>query len=291
MYLVFIQAADACGFMFMMIVFGVIVFSVLKNSQKLTDMSGGKGATPDQMLGNFLSSSMGIKQQGQSSNGLVTGNPYSLPVRKGPPINWRLIKMNMTKDQMQKCFDLDKLRQGVKKRELYKYVHLDRLKNYFSEAQLRDMIDLEFFEKSQEKSEPKPLGGLNKSFEASIQEKSFESFFREDTGTELVSEQANDTVADEKVEEKVPDETVEEKVPDETVDFVKLIRNEDSFFGDIAESLPREKQLELLSKVKQKTSKTRQVKLGGAVNGIIWSEILKRKNIGESFDRSIMTRR
>lgn len=74
------------------------------------------------------------------------------PVNR-PPIYWNLIRLNLTKDQIRECFDMEALSKGVKKEELYKYVYLDRLRNYFTDPQLADMIDLQFFEKSTEVDE------------------------------------------------------------------------------------------------------------------------------------------
>ena len=132
---------DAGGCMFF-IFFIVIIISVISNVKKTT-----KGLGGGSIGGTLLDIEKSLTQTGTQFSG--TGTPGSIGakyLKKRPPINWRLIRMNMTKEQINECFDMQELRQGVKKEDLPKFVHLEKLKQYFSEAQLQDFIDLSFFE-------------------------------------------------------------------------------------------------------------------------------------------------
>lgn len=134
---------DAGGCIFF-IFFIVIIISVISNANKAT-----KGLGGGSIGGTLLDIEKSLTQTGSQFTGTGTTAPGSLGsqyLSKRPPINWRLIRMNMTKEQINECFDMQELRQGVKKEDLPKYVHLERLRQYFSDAQLQDFIDLAFFE-------------------------------------------------------------------------------------------------------------------------------------------------
>lgn len=132
---------DAGGCMFFIFVI-IIIVSIISNIKKTTGgLDGGS------IGGTLLDIEKTLTQSGGQLTG--TGAPGSIGsqyLQKRPPINWKLIRMNMTKEQINECFDMQELRQGVKKEDLPKYVHLERLKQYFSDAQLQDFIDPAFFE-------------------------------------------------------------------------------------------------------------------------------------------------
>ncbi|MCD4786346.1 MAG: hypothetical protein K8T10_21185 [Candidatus Eremiobacteraeota bacterium] len=148
-------AVSECGpFFVIFIIIIVVVINVVSNMQKMNKTGGSSG----NILGNFGEAlkKMGdtTTWQGGVSSGMINSqSPTLLRQKKRPPINWNLIKLNMTPERIRECFDMDALKSGVKKEDLPKYVHTDRLRNYFSEPQLRDMIDLDFFEKGHKKLE------------------------------------------------------------------------------------------------------------------------------------------
>ena len=133
-----LDAGGGCMFFIFLIIIVVSIVSSAKKS-KLTGGSGG---------GSLLDLQNALKDANFQSalTGGTRPQGTSYRKRRRPPINWRLIKMNMTKEQINECFDMAELRKGVKKEQLPNHVHLDRLKQYFSTAQLQDFIDLEFFE-------------------------------------------------------------------------------------------------------------------------------------------------
>ncbi|MCE1248219.1 MAG: hypothetical protein LWY06_16385 [Firmicutes bacterium] len=136
--------ADACGFfffIFMLIIIVSVVSSVFKSAQ---NVGGSQGATD---LSNALNE---LKQeQAKKATGTTYSTPYSYPQAevKRPPINWNMIRLNMSKEQINECFDMQALAKGVKKDDLYKYVKIDKLRSLFPDVQLRDMVDMDFFEK------------------------------------------------------------------------------------------------------------------------------------------------
>lgn len=134
---------DAGGCMFF-IFFIVIIVSIISNAKKTTNGLGGGS-----IGGTLLDIEKSLTQTGSQFTGTGTATPGSIGsqyLKKRDPINWRLIRMNMTKEQINECFDMKELRQGVKKENLPQFVHLERLKQYFSDAQLQDFVDLAFFE-------------------------------------------------------------------------------------------------------------------------------------------------
>jgi len=148
-------SATACGpFFIIFIIIVVVIINVVTNMQKMNKSGGGS------ILGDFNEA---LKQMGDTTTGQAGhsrrqgGSQYHpgaatiLHKKKRPPINWNLIRLNLTPERIRECFDMDALRAGVKKEDLPKYVYLDKLRNYYTEPQLRDMLDLDFFEEGEKK--------------------------------------------------------------------------------------------------------------------------------------------
>jgi len=151
------MAADPCGgiFLFLLVVVIVIniIASITKSAKRLSEVEK-KPIIFGEMHGTGSTSNLGVKRISEvedlvASSGAYTSKRTKKRKSKKVPINWYLIKVNLTKKQMEECFDMKALAQGVKKKDLPKYVHLDKLRQYFTEAQLRNMLDLDFFEKAQ----------------------------------------------------------------------------------------------------------------------------------------------
>lgn len=88
-----------------------------------------------------------------ASGGYSSARSFSQS-RRTFPVNWELIKLNLTPEQIMECFNVEALSSGnVKIEDLLNYVNIGRLKEIFSEPQLRDMIDLDFFEAKKREKE------------------------------------------------------------------------------------------------------------------------------------------
>jgi len=131
--------------------------------------------------------------------------------------------MNMTKDQINECFDMDTLRRGVKKQNLPQYVHLDKLRQYFSDAQLRDFIDLDFFKNATQedhfkmKSSLAPLGASTLTAPTSRPRKPVVSVVKKPAPRHLQRKApslAREIVVEERHREKAFEEAIVEKVSD-----------------------------------------------------------------------------
>jgi hypothetical protein len=221
----------------------------------------------------------------------------------------------MTKEQIKECFDMDALSKGVKKEELYKYVNVDRMKNYFSEPQLADMMDMDFFQQSTKAAATAAVaggtvaGGVMSRLGGSLKK----SYLRSEA--QITSDRtAKPTVAgvpeftkeapvQEKVDERVPqtftaaapaEKTVKELYDEEQViEDIHELAHKDPFIADILKRLdPHEKRAfhRSLQNVVSRASKP-MVQKTDAINGIIWSEILKRKSFGGQQQRGILFRR
>ncbi len=274
-----------CGPCFMLVVIIIIIVSVLSKGKKGgPDLMGGPGVT-GKPLGNELQDLKnafgGLAGTSGTSQFGSTGGAYVPPVKpQKPPINWNMIKLNMTKEQIRYCFDLNALNRGVKKEELPKYVYLDRLRKHFSEPQLQDMLDMDFFEKSTVKPQKasKAKGGGAKS--------------------PVVSEKLKSTT----VEAKIKDITVLEQIGDKTVDEImeeqKVMEDikhyalYDSTFKKLVDKLSPEEKKALACSFRNVETSCGGASMDGSkiVQGIIWSEILKRPSQGPG-SRGILSRR
>jgi hypothetical protein len=119
--------------------FAIIVIVVISNVIQTAKKQGAQSGNILGSVGNLLQTS-------------TEASPTAKPVRT--PINWHIVKLNLSKEQMAECFDLAAFKSGVKKKDFPKYVYLDKLRKYFSDAQLQDMIDMDFFRENEEKSQP-----------------------------------------------------------------------------------------------------------------------------------------
>jgi len=155
-----LQTADSCaGIIPFLVIFVVIIINVLSSAQKSGQPKGGG------TLFDALSGTTGMTGSTGTSGGFDLGgsSPYSTPIapvkKSRPPINWNIIRLNMTQDQIAECFDMTALSRGVKKADLPQYVNLRKLRSYFSDAQLADMIDLDFFDAKPGVTETASLSG------------------------------------------------------------------------------------------------------------------------------------
>ncbi len=87
--------------------------------------------------------------------------PIVETVRITPPspgstklVDWDLIRENMEPEEIRACFDVDALSRGVRTEDLPKYVRIDRLRRLFSDDQLSEMLNLDFFLGAQKKPSP-----------------------------------------------------------------------------------------------------------------------------------------
>jgi hypothetical protein len=133
---------EGCFTFFILI---VVAITVLSN---VTKNPGNQG----QKTGNFLQNIENILQTSTQTSTAGSTGVSPAPTVAGSPVNWHIIKMNMSREQMAECFDLAAFKSGVKKKDFPKYVYLDKLRKYFTDAQLQDMIDLDLFLKYEEEN-------------------------------------------------------------------------------------------------------------------------------------------
>ncbi|MCL5773155.1 MAG: hypothetical protein M1536_02085 [Firmicutes bacterium] len=128
----------------------VIIFSFVGKaiSGKVTVQSISSTESIQEMVSELRSANLSSIQPGAKP--YITENIYR---RHRPfPVNWDLIKLNLNPGQIKECFNVEALNSGnVKIEDLPNYVNIERLKEIFSEPQLRDMIDLDFFEAKEKK--------------------------------------------------------------------------------------------------------------------------------------------
>jgi hypothetical protein len=288
------------GGCFFFIIFTVIVISVISNVVQTAKKQGGQ-------LDSFLSGG-GSLFQVQSASTTISDDSFTPPVKQ--PINWHILKLNLTKEQMAECFNLAAFRSGVKKKDFPKHVYLDKLRKYFSDAQLRDMIDLEFFEEYQRKETSQPsvlvpkLQGLACKTETGRIQPSLSSTRPKLQALACKTESGiparrKDTLLppsrnlEAPVREEVVEEFVSESIDQESV--LDHVRSEEEILN-IAKSLNLEDQeCFFLEKISKRFSISENMELAmvlrnisshGAspvdgdnpVSGIIWSEVLRRPN-------------
>lgn len=150
-----LTAASDCGPFFFFIVFIVVIAQVVGAITKAAKQSGGQSGLGSLLDPDRLASLNNQLASGTAEPGLQSPRAEAPPDRyasKKPPVNWRVVRLNMTKEQINECFDMPALRKGIRKDELPNYVKLDKLRSYFSEPQLRDMLDMDFFDQKTEDS-------------------------------------------------------------------------------------------------------------------------------------------
>lgn len=97
-----------------------------------------------------------------------SGPPQTLPLdvplpksakQLSSPINWSLIRENLEPEEIRECFNTEALSRGVPVADLPKYVNLNKLRTYFTEEDLADLIDLDLFAQSEDlkKIDPETL--------------------------------------------------------------------------------------------------------------------------------------
>ncbi len=279
------MAADPCGGIFLFIIVVIIVVNIIasitKSAKQLSEVEK-KPIIFGKMHGIDSTSNLSIKRLSEvedliASSGAYTSKRTKKSRSKKVPINWYLIKVNLTKEQIEECFDMKALAQGVKKKDLPKYVHLDKLRQYFTEAQLRNMLDLDFFEKAQAqlKTELKPpsklipkLTGLSKKVTTT-----------EKVRTERVSEIVPKEIVTEKVKEETVAEIVkEERALEKVLEGLGTTFEEDPLFHRTLQKINIEDRKVIVRKMQELQAKGRvSVDLENVVQGIIWSEILTPK--------------
>jgi hypothetical protein len=231
------------------------------------------------------------------------------PVPSRPPIDWNMIKLNLSKEQIKECFDMEALAKGVKKEDLHNYVFIDRLRNHFSEPQLQDMIDMEFFTRADRAKAAavtalgaSSLPGLGKKTTGSrltdkpmaIQGKVAEIASIKSAGQDRIAEissikRIGEEFAEERVVEEFPgaeqsDDARARAIAEEEriVDEIQTMVHNDPIFSEIMMKLSPEKRKMLaysLKDIADRASKTAPPR-SDVLNGIIWSEILKRRHTG-----------
>lgn len=294
---------DPCGSIFLFIVIVSIVVHFLNSVSKATRGGAGGGS----LFGGGTTGSNVFSQFEQSfkSGQFTGGTPFkpsplspqdfaalSTIPKKRPPINWNVVKLNLTKDQIQECFDMAALSKGVRKEDLPRYVYLDRLRKYFSDAQLADMIDVAFFDSGAARAArtmpgvsaklgaiTTTIAGQKKSFlDKLIPEKlaGLGGVAPEGVFEEKVAEPVDSTVVD---EERRARELMDEQL---VIEEINRIAHADPVFSSIIMKLdPAErKNLSLSLKNLVDTTSSSKAQVGGVINGIIWSEILKRRTPG-----------
>ncbi len=277
---------DAGGCMFF-IFFIVIIISVISNANKAT-----KGLGGGSIGGTLLDIEKTLTQSGSQFTGTTTTTPGAIGsqyLKKRPPINWRLIRMNMTKEQINECFDMQELRQGVKKEDLPKFVHMERLKQYFSDAQLQDFIDLQFFENAGKveeesfrgKSVLTPLGQEMKTLSqkaselpASMPDKAPAQRRAAERAKQRAIDRSEEGFRKEVVTEDTSREVISEGIKRETVsDRFEEARPEDRFTSDVvAEGMYRDSEIKRRERAPALSTHERDRE--AIRNAIIWKEIL-----------------
>lgn len=236
------------------------------------------------------------------SYGGAAGGGYTAPPqrrqRKKPPINWNMIKLNLTKSQIKECFDMQALQRGVKKEELPKYVNLDKLKQYFSEAQMRDMIDLDLFtgaaaasaaattsaaasmdaqraaRQAKRRKKRKSFADKARAYERVQEERSLR---REEFTVGIRHEREAEAFIDEGAHQKTVEEIFEEE---RVIEEIRKLAQDNPIFNKIIKKLnPMERKVLAIS-LKDIAESTAGPTISAGtsenevVNGIIWSEIL-----------------
>jgi len=281
---------DAGGCMFF-IFFIIIIISVISNVKKTTTGLGGGS-----IGGTLLDIEKSLNQTGSQFTGMGTGTGAATPgslgsqyLAKRPPINWRLIRMNMTKEQINECFDMQELRQGVKKEDLPKYVHLERLRQYFSDAQLQDFIDLAFFDNAgrleeesfQGKSVLTPLGQEMKTLSQKASELPVSMPDKVPAQRRAAERAKQKAISQPKVElhkesiaEEVSREFISEEAERETAsDHFEDARPIDRFAHDaVCEGMDRESAVQRRERIPVLTD--HEMNREAIRNAIIWKEIL-----------------
>lgn len=135
-----------CGLIFGIIV-AIFVITSLSKAFKTVNTTVSTAFDPDNLNSAF--------EKLQSMDSGAMGTSYGAAAKKTygkkrPPINWNMIRLHLAPHEVEDCFDLSALKQGVKKEDLPQYVRLDRLKSLVPDKVLRSLIDLDFFEGSQE---------------------------------------------------------------------------------------------------------------------------------------------
>lgn len=276
---------------FPLLIFIIIAIAIVSNFVQTVKKSSGSGGgslftgTTGYQQAQLSKLQDALKDAGGGTSFTQQGAGGYAPTtraRKKPPINWNLIKLNMTREQIRECFDMDALSRGVKKKDLPQYVNLDKLRNYFTRPQLMDLIDLEFFEEAASKKnvlEFKLKGLSKREPEPTSQQlpSLFEKFEQEKVAEQETAERLSERFEPEKVEERVKEERKIEKV----LEAFHATPQEDPLFGRVIDKLDLKDKKILTRKIQEVASGAGpSAAEGDIVNGIIWGEILKRRSFG-----------